>query len=376
MKSLSLIIKPVSNACNMQCRYCFCPSTGEDKQEIARGLMTGETLEEIVKKAMAYPEKECVVGFQGGEPTLAGLGFFREFVELEKKFNTKNLRIVHTLSTNGLLIDDEWAGFLAENHFETSVSIDAGKQIHDQMRPDQHGRDTHNRIIEAVRTMREHDVDFTVVSVVTRALARHPDRTYRYFKDKNFRYVDFVPCMDLPGAERGSSPHSLDAAAFGKFLCRVFDLWHEDFVRGDYYSIRMFDNYVHMLAGQRPESCKMAGQCRAYMLVEADGTVFPCEYYTDDKYRLGNVHSDEIAAMLEGEAAGEFVKTSRQMHDDCAACGDFFLCRGGCRRDREPVINGIPGKNVHCEAFKMLFRHALPRLKELSKGLLATQAGV
>lgn len=373
MKSLSLMIKPVSGACNMHCQYCFYADTGKDGKPNKYGVMTGETLEIIVKKAMAYPEKECVIGFQGGEPTLAGLGFFREFIALEKQYNTRDLDILHTLNTNGLIIDDEWAEFLANNNFETSVSIDAGKQIHDQMRPDQHGRDTHNRILEAVHTLRDHDVDFTIVSVVTKAMARHPDRTYRYFKDKGFRYVDFIPCVEPFGEKRGSQPYSLDSVTYGKFLCRVFDLWHEDFVRGDYYSIRMFDNYVHMLAGQRPESCKMAGQCRAYMLVEADGTVFPCEYYAGDGYRLGNIHADEIASMLEGETAAKFVETSRHMHDDCASCADFFLCRGGCRRDRESATGDALGKNAHCEAFRMFFKHTMPRLKELSQGLLAAQ---
>lgn len=355
----------------MKCLYCFYADDGEAGRARNFGVMTGETLEATLKQALAFPEKECVIGFQGGEPTLAGLGFFKEFIALEKKYNTRDLRIVHTLSTNGLIIDDEWAEFLFRHHFETAVSIDAGKQIHDQMRPDRNGRDTHNRVLESVRTLRDHDVDFTVVSVVTKALSRHPDRTYRYFKDKNFRYVDFIPCINPPGGKGGH--HSLDPLVFGKFLCRVFDLWHEDFVRGDYYSIRMFDNYVHMLTGQPPESCKMAGQCRAYMLVEADGSVYPCEYYVDEAHRLGTVHSDDISAMLGGGVAKEFVESSRQMHEDCASCGYFFMCRGGCRKDRGGVAGEVFGKNVFCESYRIFFKHAMPRLKELSQGLLAAQ---
>lgn len=367
MKLLSLLVKPVSGRCNMRCRYCFyhdpdAPDAGSGNG----GVMSMDTLETLVRKSLAYPEEACTIGFQGGEPTLAGLDFFRSLIDFEKQYNTGNLQIIHTLQTNGLTLDPEWAEFLAKNGFLTSVSLDAGKQLHDQMRPDDKGKDTHNRVVRAIRLLEKHGAEYNIQSVVTRAMARHPDKTYRYFKDHGFRHIQFIPCQEPLGGAAGERPYSLDAAAYGKFLCRVFDLWHADFVDGDYYSIRMFDNYVHMLAGHPPEICSMAGRCQAYLLVEADGEVFPCDFYAVEELRLGNIGQDDIGAMLEGTNARRFVESSTHVHEDCLGCEFFFLCRGGCRRDREPAVDGLLGKNAYCESYRTLFEHALPKLKTLS----------
>lgn len=364
MKSVSLLIKPVSGACNMRCRYCFYTDATD-----ADAVMPPATLETLVKKALAFPESVCTFGFQGGEPTLAGLDFFQRFADLVSENNTRNLQVYNTLQTNGLVIDDEWASFLARNKFLTSVSIDAGKQLHDQMRPDANGKDTHNRALDATRFLTKHGVEFNVLSVVTRAMARHPDKTYRYYRERNFRHIQFSPCQVPFGCDPAASPDAPPPDLYGKFLCRIFDLWVQDFMNGDYYSIRMFDNYVHMLAGHPPEICSMAGACQVYLLVDADGSVYPCDFYAVDEYRLGDINTNGIDELLQSANARRFVESSRNVHDDCPGCEYFFLCRGGCRRDREPAVDGLPGKNIYCESYKMFFLHALPRLRKLSERL-------
>lgn len=369
MKSLSLLLKPAANKCNMRCLYCFSVDRDDEDAAVPTVLMAPATLETAVQKALAHPEESCTFGFQGGEPTLAGLDFFRKFIELEKRHNTRGIPVAHAIETNGLLIDDEWADFFAENAFLVGVSLDAGKQIHDQMRPDTHGRDTHNRVVEATRILRKHEVDFTILSVVTRALARHPDRAYRYLKERDFRHVQFIPCLDPIGETPGQRLYSLDSASYEKFLCRVFDLWYAEFAAGDYYSIRMFDNFVHMLAGFEPEQCSLAGVCQAYLLVEANGDVYPCDYYQTDEFRLGNINDDSVGDLLEGERARAFVDGSRRVPDACGACEFFSLCRGGCRRNRETGTDGLPERNLYCEAYQAFFEHAMPRLKQLADGL-------
>lgn len=371
MKSLSLLIKPASGACNMRCRYCFYADVAANRDVRNYGMMTEETLENIVEKALNEAEENCTFGFQGGEPTLAGLDFFRRFIELEEKYNRNNVAVSHTLQTNGLLLDDEWAAFLARHKFLTGVSIDAGKQLHDAMRPDASGRDTHNRAVAATRVLAKHGAEFNILTVVTRALASHPDKTYRYYKERGFRHIQFIPCLDSLEEPAIDNPHSLPPDIYGRFLNRIFDLWYADFMAGEYVSIRAFDNYIHMLAGHPPENCAMSGQCRAYLLIEADGSVFPCDFYALDAYRLGNINTDAVAAMLTGDKAASFAHESEQKPTECLTCHYYPLCRGGCRRDRESIDDNIPHRNRYCQSYKTFFSHALPRMQNLARRLFA-----
>ncbi len=350
----------------MRCRYCFYADVADARAIPNYGMMSVETLENIVRKSMEAAEVSCMFGFQGGEPTLAGLDFYRTFIELEKRFNTRNLVTVHTLQTNGLLIDDEWAEFLAANKFLVGVSLDAPKAIHDEMRPDAAGRDTHNRVVKATRLLEKHGCAFNILSVVTRAMARHPEKAYRYYKERSFNHIQLIPCFDSLAAGHGANPHSLDAELYGRFLCRLFDLWYEDFIAGTYLSIRLFDNWVHMAAGHQPENCAAAGACQPYMLVEADGSVFPCDFYALDEYRIGNINTDAVEDIILSEKAYLFAKASRVPAPECESCEFFAMCRGGCRRDRETQEGGGLGLNVYCGAYKTFFAYTLPRFRHLA----------
>lgn len=371
MQTLSLLIKPASSGCNMRCAYCFYADLASRRSVRNYGFMSPETREDLISKCLAEVATLCTFGFQGGEPTLAGLDFFRRFVELEKQYNVNNAEIRHTLQTNGLAIDADWAAFLAENRFLVGLSIDAGKRLHDSLRPDAQGRATHRRCQEAADLFRRHGVEFNVLSVVTREMAAHPDTTYRFYRERGYRHIQFIPCIEGLGDGEGRRPHSLTGAGYGKFLCRIFDLWYRDFCANEYVSIRQFDNWVHMAGGFPPENCAAAGVCQPYMLVEGDGSVFPCDFYAGDEHLLGNVRTDDIAEMLEGEKAKAFIRASEHVADECRECEFHAMCRGGCRRDREPAVNGKPGLNVHCEAYRMFFAHALPRMREIARRLFS-----
>lgn len=365
MRALSLLIKPASGGCNMRCRYCFYADVAASREVKNYGVMSTDTLEVIVRRALSEADGRCFFGFQGGEPTLAGLNFFRAFIELEKKYNTRNLRVGHSLQTNGLLIDGEWAAFLAENRFLVGLSVDGGKQVHDGLRPDAAGKGTHNRCLAAARRMSKAGVEFNILTVVTRQLAAHPDKAYRFYRQQGFRYLQFIPCLD--GLDGGPGSHSLTAEQYGKFLCRVFDLWYADLEKGEYLSIRAFDNYIRMLAGQPPENCAMLGVCNAYPVVEADGSVYPCDFYCTDPYYLGNIADHSFEELLTGEAAQRFMAPSRETDGECRACEYCHICRGGCRRDREPLIGGMPSSNRFCESFRAFFGHCLPRMELVAR---------
>lgn len=367
MNALTLLIKPASSSCNLRCRYCFYADVSDSREVKNHAMMTTDTLEAIVKNALSEADAQVTFGFQGGEPTLAGLDFFKTLIELERKHNRKGLAIAHSLQTNGIHIDDEWAAFLAANKFLTGISIDAAGNVHDSLRLDPQGKGTHKRCLDAKRLLEKHGVEFNVLSVVTRFLAAHPNKAYNFYKQHNLRYLQFIPCLDGLEEAPGAHQHSLNAKGYGKFLCRLFDLWFMDYRRGDYVSIRAFDNYIRMLAGQPPENCAMNGTCTAYPLIEADGSVYPCDFYALDQYRIGHVAENSFGEMLESGAARDFMAPSRQLHPRCAGCEFFFLCRGGCRRDREPIVDGAPGLNHLCGAYREFFAHALPRMRMIAE---------
>lgn len=349
----------------MRCRYCFYADVTASRAVENRGMMTLETLERIVKNAFAEATEFISFGFQGGEPMLAGLAFYEAFIAFQEKYNEKGIPVANSMQTNGSLIDAEWADFLAKNKFLMGLSIDGSKEIHNALRPDAQGMDTHNRCLKAAAALTKAGVEFNLLSVITKNYAAHPDKVYQFYKKNDFRYIQLIPCLDGLDEPHGSNPYSLDGELYGKFLCRFFDLWYEDFIRGDYYSVRMFDNYVRMLMGEQPENCGMIGVCHAYPVIEADGSVYPCDFYVIDQHLLGNVRSDSFADMLQSDTAVRFEAPSKPMHEECQACKYAFICRGGCRRDREDAGKGV-ALNYYCEGYKVFFEHALPRMADIA----------
>lgn len=369
MKALTVSIHPISSSCDMRCAYCFFADFGEGKGAKNYGAMSRETLEETVGKSLAATEKVCTFEFQGGEPTLAGLDFFRQLVAFEKEHNPNGVEIRHSLVTNGLSIDDDWAAFLAENGFLTTISLDTGKNHHDAMRPDAEGKGTHNRSLDAFRILQKHGADTNVAAVVTKALGSHPDKTYRYYTERGFRHLQFIPCLDRPGEV--PKPFSLDAGIYGKFLCRIFDIWHKDFIAGDYCSIGMFDRLVHILAGQLPDTCAVSGRGRACLAVEGDGSVHPVDYHLNPGEALGDIKTTEIGALIAADRArfADLPPEAAMAHPDCLECMYFEPCGGGDRMEWAPPENGVPGLSFLCESYKTFYAHALPRLRELARKL-------
>ena len=369
MKTISLLIKPVSGSCNVRCRYCFYSCVSDTRTVKNYGVMSVDILEIIIKKALNEAEHYAAFAFQGGEPTMAGIDFFKTFVAFVHRYNVNGIKVSYALQTNGLLIDTQWAEFFKENKFLIGLSMDGTKDNHDYCRIDAAGKGTHNRAMAAMRVFTKYGVDVNILSVITRQFARHPDAAYNFYKKNGCRYLQFIPCLDDLNVLRGSHDYSLDANDYGDFLCRMFDLWHTDFIKNDYVSIRIFDNYIHMLMGQPPESCAMAGACAAYALIEADGSVYPCDFYASDDYFLGNINECGFTELLHCESAKVFAESSRHVDAACLQCEFYFLCRGGCRRDRESA-DGQLLLNHYCESYKQFFAHAMPRMHAIAQSLL------
>lgn len=377
MPAASILIKPASANCNMDCKYCFYKCLSSHREEYSKGFMKEETLETLVREAIAYADGSLTFAFQGGEPTLAGRDFFQKAVELQQKYNNKKLQIENTIQTNGLLIDEKWARFLGEHRFLVGLSLDGPKKMHDRYRKDAAGQDTFARIMHSVQLLEQYQVDYNVVTVVTNDTAKQASFLYKFWKRNHYPFVQFIPCMDEIKRQDGTQERSIYAVEpeqYGKFLCELFDLWYADFAAGETMDIRMFSNLAQMAAGYPAEECGMNGCCNCYFVVEGDGSVYPCDFYCMDEWKLGTVN-DRFVQMKTSEKAKAFVEASRPVCAACQECPHFSLCRGGCRRWREPFVDGKPGLNQLCSAYRMFFAHAAERMERLGVYIRQKYAG-
>lgn len=370
MKSVCVMMKPASGQCNMRCSYCFYLDECGHRETKFFGRMELSTLEAVVSKALSAAELGCSFAFQGGEPTLAGLPFFREYVALVEKYNTKKLVVQSAIQTNGILIDEEWAEFLAENHFLVGLSCDGIRETHDRNRRFPDGGGTFGQVMKASELMNRHHVEYNILTVVTPQLAEKIGKVYRFYLGQGLNFQQYIPCIAPIDAPRADDC-TLTGRQYGKFLCRLFDLWYQDFSKGKQVSIRFFDNLVGMFAGIPPEACGMLGCCQTYYLTEADGSVYPCDFYAMDGYLLGNFNTHGFEELDASRKKLRFSEDSVTQEEKCGTCRWLAVCRGGCRRDRDFLGTGELGLNRYCEGYDMFYAHAAPRLRELGQGLAA-----
>lgn len=361
---IHVMMKPASGLCNMRCKYCFYADETEKREVANYGMMTEETVKNVIDKALNYASREVTFAFQGGEPTLTGLDFFRMVTAYVKEKNTKKLMVNYALQTNGLLLDDAWCAFFKDNHFLIGVSLDGNKELHDRNRVDAAGNGTYDRVVNGIRFLEKHGVDFNILTVLTSEVCRRFFKVYKDYDKNGWDYQQYIPCLDPLEEKRGGYPWSLSPDRFADYLKTAFDCWYRDAMEGHKKYHRYFDNLLLMLNGQPPEACGMGGRCGMQYVVEADGSVYPCDFYMLDPYRLGNLNEQSFEELDKKRSEIGFVEKSIAPDPGCMTCEWKGLCRGGCRRDRDYFEAGI-GKNYFCSAYKEFFRYAYPRLKEV-----------
>jgi uncharacterized protein len=366
MPPISLLIKPASGNCNLRCKYCFYHDIAEKRSIENYGMMDIGLLEDLVKKALEYAEQTCVFAFQGGEPTLIGLNFYKKLIEVQKKYNKRKIQINNALQTNGHIINEQWAKFLAENKFLVGISLDGPKDIHDANRIDAKARGTFNNVMNAIELFNKYKVEYNILSVVNGYVARHASKVYNFFKKNNFKYLQFIPCLDALNEQHGSSEFSLKPERFTYFLKSLFDLWYEDIMKGNKVSIRYFDNIAGMYRGYRPEACGMLGRCQCQFVVEANGGVYPCDFYVIDEWLMGNIKEKGFEELKNSDTSRKFVEQSLPVDPICRACKWFNLCRGGCRRDREPFVHEKAGLNYYCKSYQEFFIYSGTRFQQIA----------
>ena len=367
MPSVQLLIKPVSGACNMRCKYCFYTDEMKNRSQPSLGTMNFETLENMVRKTLKHSDERCMFMFQGGEPTLAGIDFYRMLDTLVTKNNTRNIKVEYALQTNGYIIDSEWAEFFAKHQYLIGLSMDGNKDVHDLHRRDAADNGTYSKAARAAAIFRRYNVDFNILCVVTAQLAKHIVSVYNSFKKNSFGFQQYIPCLEPIGDYAGGNLYTLTPSMYSMFLKNLFDLWYEDIVAGQYVYIRTFENWIGMIHGIYPELCGMIGYCAPQYIVEADGGVYPCDFYVLDDYRIGDINTDSFDEIERKRSEIGFIEQSKLVDDACKGCRWSYLCRGGCRRYRESIDSCTLNRNMYCSSYKEFFDYAEERMYRLEK---------
>lgn len=364
MPPISVLIKPASGNCNMCCEYCFYYDTMSKRKQTSYGFMSVETLETVIRKVLANAEDSCTIAYQGGEPTLCGLDFFKKSIDFQNKYNVNNVKIQNAFQTNGYVLDLEWADFFVKNQFLVGVSLDGGLKVHDYYRKNKKGEGTFSQVLQNIDMLKKVGVEFNILSVINGKTAPDIKKTYKFFQKKQLDYLQFIVCLDPLDEEPGLRSYSLSPDAYGKFLIDLFELWFEDLKQGRQPYIRQFENYIGILLGQMPESCDMCGNCGLQYVVEADGSVYPCDFYVIDQYRLGNLTTDFIEEIDKVRELSNFIKDSLPKEHICHNCKYAVLCRGGCRRTRQPNQDH---HQYFCKSYQMFFDSCLPQMMDIAR---------
>ena len=364
MKQHTFLVKPASSLCGLRCRYCFYEDVARCRETQSMGIMKRETAENLLRSAAeaAQPGDVIQITFQGGEPTLAGLEFFQDFIHLERKLIPKGITVSHSIQTNGMVVTEEWGEFFKENQFLVGLSLDGTREFHDSLRVDHRGKGTWDRAVAALELLDRAGVETNLLCVVTGQMGRSPQKVYQSLRKLGNHPLQFIPCLDPLEASRGSMPYSLSPQRYGHFLCGLFDCWYRDWQGGRYVSIRLFDDYLRILAGMAPSTCAASGCCGSYLVVEGDGSLYPCDFFVLDEWYLGNINRMGVEEAMNCPQSLRFLERGRKRPEGCNACPCAAICRGGCPRDWTAF--GPQGENYYCPAFRQFFDYALPRLRQ------------
>jgi uncharacterized protein len=357
----AVMAKPVGSRCNMNCGYCYylgADSRGENAK------MPDSLLEVFIRRYIeASPGPVVPFTWHGGEPTLAGLDFFRLAVKLQKRYLPKGWTCWNNLQTNGALLDDEWAVFLAENRFDVGLSVDGTQELHDCYRKDRGGCDTYERAVAAVKRLQAHGIQSDLLCTVTSNAAKAPLAVYRALRQLGTGWIQFIPIVRRT-SDGGISPESVNGEEYGRFLCEIFDEWLLNDIGKT--EVQLFAETAMIRAGRAATLCWMAPTCGRVLIVERDGGVYACDHYVTPEHRLGDIASSELGSLVDSPGQLSFGGSKRDaLPKQCRECESLSLCNGGCPKDRLSVTgDGEPGLNYLCAGLKRFFAHSNEPMKQ------------
>jgi len=367
----SLLIKPASAVCNLDCDYCFYLDREADPYASLPGRrMTPEVLERLVSTWLFYSYPNSVFAFQGGEPTLAGLRFFEKLIELQKEHGRDGQNVSNALQTNAILIDRDWAQLFRAYNWLVGVSLDGPAEIHDRYRLNKGRQPTWKRVIEAVEALQREKVEFNILCVLNDANVGRPRELYKFFKELGVDNIQYIPLSEFR-PDGTPLPFTVTPDEYGRFLCETFDVWWPDRRK---IRIRFFDNLAEALAGQKPGSCTLHETCDSYVVVEYNGDVYPCDFFVEKDWKIGNITVDSWPEIARRQRRFSFASKKTLAHPECQVCKYQGICHGGCPKFRHAPNRRFEDLDYFCPAYKMIFAKAVGPLRAEVKKILGRDA--
>jgi uncharacterized protein len=314
----------------LRCRYCFYADVAASREVATHAIMSAATAELLASRLAEAVNGtgDVHISFQGGEPTVAGLGWFRAFAAA---MDTYPEVVPHwSLQTNGTLLNEEWCSFFAEQGFLVGVSLDGPRSLTDFMRPLANWSGSFDRAMNGILHLQAEHIEFNILTVVTRQLAQKPKQLFQFYLQHDFADVQLIPCLPpLDGTDDGMSLRPRD---YRNFYLGFFRAWQKGLQQEKLIRVNLFENVLGMLMGQPPYQCGMLGRCTVQYVIEANGDVYPCDFYCLDEYRLGNLADASLHELSTSAGAEAFLAGQAWRREPCATCPYARICNGGCRR--------------------------------------------
>ena len=369
---IHVMAKPTGAICNLDCSYCFFL----DKEELYPGSkfrMTDEVLETYIQQLIqAHQTPEVTVAWQGGEPTLMGLDFFRKAIAYQEKYRKPGMTFENTLQTNGTLLTDEWCEFFKDNNYLIGLSLDGPRELHDANRVDKGGGPTFDKVMKVLRLLQKHGVEYNILTTVNRVNSQHPLEVYRFLRDEaKTSWMQFIPVVERINDDgktlyqQGTtvSENSVLADQFGKFLIEIFDEW----IRWDVGEVfvQTFEAAVRSWLNLPTGMCFFSPTCGMGVALEHNGDLYSCDHFVEPDYLLGNIQETPMAALVGSKKQSQFGKDKLEsLPKYCRDCEVRFACHGECPKHRFITTpDGEPGLNYLCAGYKAFFNHIDEPLK-------------
>jgi len=353
----SVLVKPVGADCNMNCSYCFYLEKGGLFRHEDRA-MSDELLESLIRQVVAGRNRLIRFVWQGGEPVLAGIPFYRRVVRYQEQYRIPGQQVENLIQTNGVGVDREWADFFLRHRFYVGLSLDGPERIHNRHRRLKGGEPSWKDTVAARDLLMTRGVPVSVITVINSVSVRHPEEIYRFHRSAGIDTLRFVPVMDT-GLVHEKKALIPDPGKYGEFLCRIFDLWVDEVKEGGSLPhIDYFDSLLRILAGEMPGSCTLLKTCGLYLTVEKDGRVYPCDFYANPEHCLGNMRDIPLAEMLNSGEQKKFGEEKKELNQACLSCPWLTLCRGGCPAER----TGTGSLSRFCLSYRIFLEYAFPVL--------------
>ncbi len=366
MEQFSLLVKPASADCNLRCQYCFYLDHAALFPESKVHRMSEETLSGLISSYMSTNQDQYAFGWQGGEPTLMGLDFFRLVTDLQQKYGRSGAVVSNGLQTNATLIHYKFARHLADYNFLVGVSLDGPAQLHDFYRKKRNGAASHPDVLQGIKRLEENRVNFNILILVNELNVNKAAEVYNYLCENGWFYHQYIPCVEFD-RDGKPLPFSITGEAWGDFLCALFDEWYKsDLTR---VSIRLFDSILTYLVENQRNICHLGLNCCQYFVVEYNGDIFPCDFFVTESLRLGNILTHSWEELARDETYLSFGSLKTEWNRACASCLYQDICAGDCLKHR---LN--PGNDPHtlswlCPGWKKFYKHCLPSFQQIAEGL-------